>query len=73
MKCHTGMDAGGGFVHTVEATAADVHDAAVAARPLRKNDEIVYGDSAHIWDLKGEKRFNRTQIFPPSNVELGPV
>ena len=48
MKCHTGMDAGGGFVHTVEATAVNVHDAAVAARPLRKNDEIVYGNSAYL-------------------------
>ena len=26
MKCHTGVDAGSGFVHTVEATAANVHN-----------------------------------------------
>lgn len=47
MKCHTGVDAGSGFVHTVEATAANVHDIAVAARLLREDDQVVYGDSAY--------------------------
>ena len=32
MKCHTGVDAGSGFVHTVEATAANVHDVTVAEK-----------------------------------------
>ncbi len=36
MKCHTGVDAGSGFVHTVEATAANVHDITVAAKLLRE-------------------------------------
>ena len=35
MKCHTGVDAGNGFVHTVEATAANVHDVTVAAKLLQ--------------------------------------
>ena len=48
MKCHTGVDAGSGFVHTVEATAANVHDVTVAERLLRKDDEVVYGDSAYL-------------------------
>ena len=38
MKCHTGVGAGSGFVHTVEATAA--------AGLLRKDDGAVYGDTA---------------------------
>ena len=42
MKCRTGVDAGSGFVHMVEATAANVHDVTVAAKPLREDDEVVY-------------------------------
>lgn len=48
MKCYTGVDAGSGFVHTVEATAANVHDITVAAKLLRADDEVVYGDSAYL-------------------------
>ena len=42
------MDAGSGFVHTVEATAANVHDVTVAEKLLREDDEVVYGDSAYL-------------------------
>ena len=38
MKCHTGVDAGSDFVHTVEATTANVHDVTVAAGLLRDDD-----------------------------------
>ena len=48
MKCHTGVDAGSGFVHTVEATAANVHDITVASKLLREDDKVVYGDSAYL-------------------------
>ena len=48
IKCHTGVDAGSGFVHTVEATSANVHDVTVAAKLLREDDEVVYGDSAYL-------------------------
>ena len=48
MKCHTGVDAGSGFVHTVEATVANVHDITVAAKLLREDDKVVYGDSAYL-------------------------
>ena len=48
MKCHTGVDAGSGFVHTVEATAANIHDVTVAEKLLREDDEVVYGDSAYL-------------------------
>ena len=37
MKCHTGVDAGSGFVHTVEATAANVHDVTVTEKLLRED------------------------------------
>jgi IS5 family transposase len=43
MKCHTGVDTGSGFVHTVEATAANVHDVTIAARLLREDDKAACG------------------------------
>ena len=55
MKCHTGVDAGSGFVHTVEATAANVHDVTVAARLLREDDKAVCGDSACLGIEKREE------------------
>lgn len=48
MKRHTGVDAGSGVVYTVEATAANVHDVIMAAKLLREDDEVVYGDSAYL-------------------------
>ena len=48
MTCHTGVDAGSGFVHTVEAIAANVHDITVAEKLLWEDDEVVYGDSAYL-------------------------
>lgn len=48
MKCHTGVDAGSGSVHTVEATAANVHDIIVAAKLPREDAEVVYGDIAYL-------------------------
>ncbi len=62
MKCHTGVDAGSGFVHTVEATAANVHDVTVAARLLREDDEVVYGDSAYLGIEKREEVKNSSEL-----------
>lgn len=47
MKCHIGVDAFTGMVHTCEATSANVHDVAVAHKLLRKDDVFAYGDSAY--------------------------
>lgn len=58
MKCHTGVDAGSGFVHTVEMTAANVHDITVATKLLRENAEVVYGDSAYLGIEKREELQN---------------
>jgi len=55
MKCHTGVDAGSGFVHKVEATPANIHDITVAAKLLREDDEVVYGDSACLGLSKREE------------------
>jgi IS5 family transposase len=48
MKAHAGVDAGTGYVHTVTATAANVHDINEAAKLIRDGDEVVYGDSGYL-------------------------
>jgi len=53
MKCHAGVDAGSGLVHTISVTAANVHDINVAADLIREDDGVFYGD----WGYLGiEKR-----------------
>jgi Transposase and inactivated derivatives, IS5 family len=48
MKCHAGVDAGSGLVHTIAVTAANAHDVTVAAALIRTDDEVVYGDSGYL-------------------------
>jgi IS5 family transposase len=47
MKGHIGVDAGTGYVHTVTATPANVHDLDEAAHLVRTDDEVVYTDSGY--------------------------
>ena len=48
MKVHAGVDAGTGFVHTITGTAANVHDSTETSKLIRKDDEVVYGDSGYL-------------------------
>lgn len=48
MKCHIGVDAGSGLVHSITVTAANVHDITQAAKLIREDDEVVYGDSGYL-------------------------
>jgi len=48
MKCHIGVDAGSGLIHTLEVTAANEHDVTIASRLIREDDEVVYGDSGYL-------------------------
>lgn len=48
MKCHMGVDAGTGYIHSIEATAANVHDITEASKLIRPDDEVVYGDAAYL-------------------------
>ena len=48
MKCHAGVDAGTGYIHSIEATAASVHDIYEASRLIRPDDEVVYGDAGYL-------------------------
>jgi len=48
MKCHAGVDAEMGYIHSIEATAANVHDVAEASKLIRPDDEVVYGDTGYL-------------------------
>jgi IS5 family transposase len=47
MKAHIGVDAGTGYVHSVTATAANVHDLDEAVNLVRADDEVVYADAGY--------------------------
>ena len=47
MKAHIGSDAGTGYVHSVTATAANVHDLDEATNLVRADDEFVYCDAGY--------------------------
>ena len=47
MKAHIGVDAGAGYVHSVTATAASVHDLDQVAHLVRADDEVVYADAGY--------------------------
>jgi IS5 family transposase len=47
MKAHIGVDAGTGYVHSVTATAANVHDLDEAVNLVRVDDEVVYADAGY--------------------------
>jgi len=55
MKCHVGVDAGSGYVHSLETTAANIHDITVAPQLIREDDEVVYGDSGYLGIEKREE------------------
>lgn len=48
MKAHIGVDAATGYVHSLETTAANIHDVTVAANLIRDDDAVVYGDSGYL-------------------------
>ena len=47
MKVHAGVDAGMGYVHSVAATAANVHDIEEAHALVRADDAVVWADSGY--------------------------
>ena len=48
MKAYIGVDTGSGMVHTVETTAANIHDVDVAEKLIREDDVVVYGNSGYL-------------------------
>jgi transposase, IS5 family len=47
MKAHIGVDAGTGYVHSLTATAANVHDLDQVVHLVRPDDEVVYCDAGY--------------------------
>ena len=47
-RVHIGTDAGTGYIHSLELTAAHGDERAVAPRLLREDDTVVYGDAGYI-------------------------
>lgn len=62
MKVHIGVDAMNGYVHSLESTSANVHDITMAHKLIRKDDEVLYGDSGYIGLEKREEIVNNEQI-----------
>ena len=46
-KIHVGVDAGTGYIHSLQVTAANVADSDVATELIRDDDYVLYGDSAY--------------------------
>ena len=67
MKCHIGVDAGSGLVHTMTVTAANEHDITQTANLLREDDEVVYGDSGYIGVQKRPEITNNEHF---SNIDF---
>jgi len=55
MRVHIGVDAGSGYVHSLETTSANVHDITVAHQLIREDDEVVYGDAGYLGIEKREE------------------
>jgi IS5 family transposase len=55
MKCHAGVDAGSGYVHSLATTAANVHDITVASSLIREDDAVFYGDAGYLGIEKREE------------------
>jgi len=47
IRMHTGVDAGTGYIHSVDVTAANGDERTVAAQLVREDDEIVYADAGY--------------------------
>jgi len=74
MKAHIGVDAGTGYVHTLTATSANVHDITQASKLLRADDEVLYGDAGYLGiekreEIKGD--VNKSQIEYRINCRVG--
>jgi len=46
-RLHVGVDAGTGYIHSVEVTAANVAEREIVPRLLREDDRVMYGDAGY--------------------------
>ena len=60
-KAHIGVDSKSGLVHSLEVTAANVHDVTMTSELLSGEEEIVYGDSGYIGAEKRDDAITRNK------------
>ena len=60
-KAHVGVDSKSGLVHSLEVTAANVHDVTMTSELLSGEEEIVYGDSGYIGAEKRDDAITRNK------------
>jgi IS5 family transposase len=46
-RLHAGVDAGTGYIHSVELTAANVSERSIVPQLIREDDEVLYGDAGY--------------------------
>jgi transposase, IS5 family len=63
MKVHIGVDKHSGLIHSVETTAANVHDLTPAAELLHGDEEVVYADAGYQGIEKRPEMEGKTTTF----------
>ncbi len=63
MKVHIGVDKDTGLIHSVETTAANVHDLTPAAELLHGEEEVVYADAGYQGIEKREEMEGKATTF----------
>ena len=53
-KAHIGVDKGSGLIHTLQVTAANIHDVTMTSKLLAGEEIVVYGDSGYLGTEKRE-------------------
>ncbi len=75
MKCHIGVDAGSGLVHTMTVTGANTHDIMEAVNLIREDDEVVYGDAGYVGTQKRQENWTcdvaKLPLDPPASITMG--
>jgi IS5 family transposase len=69
MNVHIGVDKDTGLIHSVETTAANVHDLTPAAELLHGEEEVVYADAGYQGikkrpEMEGKNKSFRTAMRP---------
>lgn len=54
-RLHAGVDAGTGYIHSMEVTAANVNERDIVPVLIREDDEVVYGDAGYTGIEKREE------------------
>jgi IS5 family transposase len=66
-KLHIGVDAGTGFIHDFDTTAANVADIELAHELVRPDDDVLYGDAGYVGV---EKREEMIEDYPQLQYQV---